>query len=293
MTGRGFASARSPGPPDRLGILCALPPSEANRPRMMPQLVQTDIPFQLKGNSFTLMVLKLYEPHDPELLAQLQHKIRQAPSFFRHAPVVVDFTEVPDARCAGLDLGGFLGALHELLLVPVGLQGGPASLQQQAMGAGLAIMPAAKTQRDFELAAFAALSGRSAISPGPQAPAAAVLAPAPAPVVQRTTMLVTEPVRGGQQIYAAGGDLIVTAFVSPGAELLADGHIHVYGALRGRALAGIGGDTGARIFCQSLEAELISVAGIYRVSEDIPPAARRKQASVRLKDNVLQIDALG
>lgn len=257
---------------------------------MMPQLVQTDIPFQLKGNSFTLMVLKLFEPADPALFAQLQHKIRQAPSFFRHAPVVVDFTEVPDERCTRFDLAGFLAQLRELLLVPVGLSGGPHSLQQLATAAGLAIMPAARTQRDFELSAFAALSGRSAISPGPQVMQAA---PPPPPVAQRSTLLVTEPVRGGQQIYAEGGDLVVAAFVSPGAELLADGHIHVYGALRGRALAGIGGDTSARIFCQSLEAELISVAGVYRVSEDIGAEHRRKPACVRLRDNTLHIDPLG
>lgn len=81
--------------------------------------------------------------------------------------------------------------------------------------------------------------------------------------------MVTTPIRGGQQIYAQGGDLIVLAPVSPGAELLADGNIHVYGPLRGRALAGIKGDTSARIFCQQLAAEMVSIAGQYKVAEDL------------------------
>ncbi len=97
-------------------------------------------------------------------------------------------------------------------------------------------------------------------------------APAPPPVLEpevRPTRIITAPVRGGQQIYAQGGDLVVTASVSPGAELLADGNIHVYGAMRGRALAGIKGNTKARIFCQQMTAEMVSIAGQYKVCEDL------------------------
>ena len=97
-------------------------------------------------------------------------------------------------------------------------------------------------------------------------------APAPPPPPEpevRPTRIITSPVRGGQQIYAQGGDLIVTASVSPGAELLADGNIHVYGAMRGRALAGIKGNTKARIFCQQMTAEMVSIAGQYKVCEDL------------------------
>ena len=97
-------------------------------------------------------------------------------------------------------------------------------------------------------------------------------APTPPPVVEpevRPTRIITSPVRGGQQIYAQGGDLVVTGSVSPGAELLADGNIHVYGAMRGRALAGIKGNTKARIFCQQMTAEMVSIAGQYKVCEDL------------------------
>ena len=90
----------------------------------------------------------------------------------------------------------------------------------------------------------------------------------PEPTV-KPTRVITTPVRGGQQIYAQGGDLVVVSSVSPGAELLADGNIHVYGPMRGRALAGVKGDSKARIFCQQMSAELLSIAGHYKVSEDL------------------------
>ncbi len=90
----------------------------------------------------------------------------------------------------------------------------------------------------------------------------------PEPTI-KPTRIITTPVRGGQQVYAQGGDLVVVSSVSPGAELLADGNIHVYGPMRGRALAGVKGDTKARIFCQQLSAELVSIAGQYKVSEDL------------------------
>ena len=99
----------------------------------------------------------------------------------------------------------------------------------------------------------------------------------------------TQPVRSGTQIYARGADLIVTAAVSPGAEIIADGNIHVYGALRGRALAGAVGDVEARIFCSRLEAELISIAGRYLVSEQIPPEQHGLQVQIALDDDRLTI----
>ncbi len=99
----------------------------------------------------------------------------------------------------------------------------------------------------------------------------------------------TEPVRSGTQIYARGGDLIVTAAVSAGAEVMADGNIHVYGRLRGRALAGAAGDTAARIFCTRLEAELISIAGRYLVSEQLPAEYQGGPAQIALVDDALTI----
>lgn len=115
----------------------------------------------------------------------------------------------------------------------------------------------------------------------------------PAEPVSRPTKVVKTPVRGGMQIYAAGGDLIVLAAVSPGAELLADGNIHVYGPMRGRALAGVKGDATARIFCQQLAAELVSIAGNYKVAEDLRRSPQwGKAVHVSLSGDVLNITRL-
>ncbi len=105
-------------------------------------------------------------------------------------------------------------------------------------------------------------------------------------------MLIDRPVRSGQRVYAAGGDLTVVAAVSSGAELMADGNIHIYAPMRGRVIAGLKGDVKARIFCQDMRAELVSVAGHYRVSENIPADLKGKQVQVFLDHEVLRIEPL-
>ena len=105
-------------------------------------------------------------------------------------------------------------------------------------------------------------------------------------------LLITEPVRSGQQIFAEDGDLIVLASVSSGAELIARGNIHIYGRMRGRALAGVNGDKRARIFCQALDAELIAIAGLYKISDEFPPEARKQRVQVLLKNEELCIEPL-
>ena len=127
-----------------------------------------------------------------------------------------------------------------------------------------------------------------------QTPSASEAATAePSPDAPRAARVVTQPVRSGQQIYAAEGDLIIMAPVGAGAEVLAAGHIHIYGPLRGRALAGVLGDTQANVFCQSLEAELVSVAGQYKISEDLQNSCWREPARIRLRDDVLTVEPLG
>ena len=107
-----------------------------------------------------------------------------------------------------------------------------------------------------------------------------------------TSKLITQPVRSGQQIYAQNSDLVVLASVSAGAELLADGNIHVYGTLRGRALAGVSGNDQARIFCLKLEAELVSIAGIYKLRDDLQPPPGGQGAHIFLADDKLQINPI-
>ncbi len=131
------------------------------------------------------------------------------------------------------------------------------------------------------LASFAPTAAQPARAPAAAAP--------PAPPEAQRARIVTQPVRSGTQIYARGTDLIVTAAVSPGAELIADGNIHVYNVLRGRALAGASGDAGARIFCGRLEAELVSVAGRYLVSDQLPVDQRGHPVQIALVDDQLTI----
>lgn len=241
------------------------------------QVAERDAPFQLRGNSFTMMVLKVNAPNSQDFFPQLNVKVRQAPNFFRNAPVVLDFDELPETVV--FDLAAFIGQVRAHHLLPVGFQGGPRPVQEAALAAGLTPMP----------------TGRAAkleVAKGPDPRAANPAATVTIEVVHRPAIVVTEPVRSGTQIYAEKTDLIITASVSPGAELLADGNIHVYGALRGRALAGVSGDINARVFCHSLEAEVVSVAGIYRVSEDIGSDFFKKPVQVFLREGVLRMDLL-
>ena len=140
----------------------------------------------------------------------------------------------------------------------------------------------------------AAAAGLASFAPNATQPSRRAAAPAATaqPTVETTraaARLITEPVRSGTQIYARGTDLVVTAAVSPGAELVADGNIHVYGALRGRALAGASGDIEARIFCSRLEAELVSIAGRYLVSEQLPPEQHGSAVQIALVDDQLTV----
>jgi septum site-determining protein MinC len=225
--------------------------------------------FELKGSRFTLSVLNLHSVDLAAVDERLAATVAQAPDFLAQAPVVLEPAAALDT--AALDLA----ALNELLrghgLVPVGLRGGDEALRQRAGDAGLALL------------------GETGGAPARAAPAPQEAAPAKAP--RNATRVVDKPVRSGQQIYAEG-DLVVLGAVSAGAEVIADGSIHVYGALRGRALAGARGDESARIFCQTMEPELVSIAGCYRLFEEPDPQTHGHTAQVRLDGERLIIDAL-
>jgi septum site-determining protein MinC len=200
----------------------------------------------------------------------LEQQIGRSPRFFLNAPVVLDLkdTEGFTTEDEFLDIGEVLRR-HTLALV--GVQNALPEQMTAAAAAGLAGFAPNATQ------------------PSRRTAEPAVVAQ-PAPTASRATArLITEPVRSGTQIYARGTDLVVTAAVSPGAELVADGNIHVYGALRGRALAGASGDVEARIFCSRLEAELVSIAGRYLVSEQLPPEQHGSAVQIALVDDQLTV----
>ena len=199
--------------------------------------------FQLKTSFLPCTTLQLIR-YDLELLdQQIKASIARAPMFFAGSPVVIDLEK---AQTFGvLDFSTIKEILIANGMVPIGIRSGSEEQMDAARHAGLSLINLGKTT--FE------------------EPKKQIAADQP----QSTTKLVTSPIRSGMQVFAKEGDLIVVAQVSPGAELLAVGNIHVYGALRGRALAGVNGNTQTRIFCQTLEAELVSIAGYYLTQEDM------------------------
>lgn len=241
--------------------------------------------FQLKGGLFTLPTLRLHTLDYAALSSALDDKIQQAPNFFRHAPVVLDVHRLGQVEDL-INFSQLAKTIKEKGLIVVGVRGGSAKLQLLAKEAGLAILPESKEKSEPSVSKTTPSSDHSVSQQSPSS-----LASDDSGSLNQTKVI-THPVRSGQQIYSSGGDLIVLASVSHGAELLADGHIHVYGALRGRALAGVNGDKSAIIYCQSLEAELISIAGRYRMSDDLKETVWKVPTMIQLKSDKLSLNPL-
>jgi septum site-determining protein MinC len=247
--------------------------------------------FQVRSHLYNLVTLRLIEPEDHRFFPLLQNAIARAPEFFRHAPVVLDASAV--AGRPPPNMAEFARRLRQQRLVPVGVQNGDEAWTQAALNAGLGLFPpgrpAEMLRRQDPPAAGPQEVASPVAEPDPAVPAAPV---APAGDKPGAATIVTEPVRAGQQIHARGGDLVVLAPVSPGAELLAEGHVHVYSSLRGRAHAGIGGNADARIFCYSLHAQLVSIAGLYLVNAEIDERWLGKRVQIRCVDEAIVIEAL-
>lgn len=231
--------------------------------------------FDLKGAAFTIPVLSLRRNELDELTAQLADKIRQAPDFFRNAPVVLSLRELDEDE--PVDLAELITLVRGQGLLPVGITGCPERLKKRAAALDLAVL-AARTGGKVQAAA--------------EEPEEEAEQKPPVAVPPEGSKIITEPVRSGQSVTVSQGDLTVLASVGSGAEIAASGSIHVYGTLRGRAFAGCGGEQNARIFCQKLEAELVAIAGIHLVSEDFPAQFRAKAVQVRLHGGRLHITAL-
>ncbi|HEC83717.1 MAG: septum site-determining protein MinC [Candidatus Parabeggiatoa sp. nov. 2] len=224
---------------------------------------------EFKGNLLTLMVLHLFESDSDRIAEQLAEKISKAPGFFLKAPVVIDLHAVQDEN-SDIDLPELVRLLRNYGLIPVAVRGGNPQQHEMALSMNLGLLTDTKPER-----------ARRYLEQEP------IAMPVPS-----TCKILTQPIRSGQQVVALQGDLIVLSTVSHGAEILAHRHLHVYGALRGRALAGVNGDGEARIFCQHLDAELVSVAGQYQVNEDFPENLRGKPAQIYLEEDSLKIEPL-
>ncbi|WP_397449257.1 septum site-determining protein MinC [Pseudomonas sp. NA-150] len=219
------------------------------------ELKDQDPVFQLKGSMLAITVLELARNNLESLDRQLAAKVALAPNFFSNTPLVLALDKLPPGEGA-VDLPGLMRVCRHHGLRTLAIRANRIEDIAAAIAIDLPVLPPSGARE-------------RALDPAPEVEVVKKKPEKPPEPTIKPTKIITSPVRGGQQIYAQGCDLIVTAPVSPGAELLADGNIHVYGPMRGRALAGIKGDTKARIFCQQMGAELISIAGHYKVSEDL------------------------
>ncbi len=241
----------------------------------------TDTAFVLKGRMLTLMVFELHNPNIVQLAMRLKEHMAQAPNLFKNTPLVVDLSPLQDGFKV-VDFPALVSLLDNHGLTVVGVVGGNEQQRTAAARARLALFPDSPGRAVSEPPG-ATTDKTEEASPAEEAP------PAPA----ASDLVVRLPVRAGQQLYARGGDLIVESSVNEGAEVVADGDIHIYGALRGRALAGARGRGDARIWCQSLDAELVSINGIYRTRDDIDPALLGRPAVIEILNEKMIIRAFG
>ncbi|AEG91096.1 septum site-determining protein MinC [Ramlibacter tataouinensis] len=236
---------------------------------------RTPATFEIKSATLPLVSLLLKSADLAALGQEMQARFGDIPDFFDNDPLVIDLSPLhPHTGQAALDFNALLDLLRLYRVMPVAVKGGSEAQMEAALKAGLA--PAG------ELMAAAAARKKEAAPARPAARAPAPPAPVPEPPAT-SALVIDKPLRSGQQVYARGRDLVVMSMVNPGAEVIADGHIHVYAPLRGKAIAGARGNADARILSLCLEPELISIAGVYRTSEvPLPAEVRSRPTQVRL-----------
>lgn len=239
--------------------------------------------FELKSAALMLVAVILKTTDRAALARELDERIADTPGLFERDPVVIDLSQVREADAA-IDFAALIELLRERQMLPLAVRGGNEAQMADALSAGLVEAPAG---------ANPAPPAR-APSPVPAAPPVTLTEIIrEVPVAGPGTMIVDRPLRSGQQVYAKGCDLVVLAAVNVGAEVIADGNIHVYGPLRGRAIAGARGNADARIFATCMEPQLISIAGTYRTTETpLPAEVLGKPAQVKLQGDKLLLEAL-
>jgi len=228
---------------------------------------------EFKSNTFTVPVLVISSNDLDAIKDQIQKKIQIAPDFFKNSPIVLDVQAI-NKNNLPIDFTKLANLIREAGLLPIGIRGGDGLQNKIAIELGIPIHSVHNNpvieKKNLEDSPQKVKSTHSETALPTQA------------------TLISQPVRSGQRIYATG-DLIILAQVSAGAEIMAEGNIHVYNTLRGRALAGVQGNLDARIFCSDLEAELISIAGTYQISEDMRGIKRNKPVQIYLQEHTLII----
>jgi septum site-determining protein MinC len=283
-------------------------------------MTSEDPAFKIKTGNLPLLQLHINTTDMTELKKQLKHRLSQTPDFFAHTPIVLELSAIA-GNSSGLNFAELMAFMLKHSMCAAGVVGGSEAQRAAAAKVGLGLFPDVPVRNPLRRATDDAFSvtGRRAVpiqeklfssdpvtpeltvapvTPDVKQPAvtqpAEVATPAIAPVpLVRQTMVIDKPVRTGQRIYAEGANLVVLAIVNAGAELIADGDIHVYAPMRGKAIAGARGNEAARIFVQSLEAELLSIAGCFKVFEEgIPENVSGKPAHVHLDGSRLVINSM-
>lgn len=234
---------------------------------------------EFKSTSFSVPVLGVYSTDLKQINALLDIKIAQAPDFFKHSPLLIDLHEINTLHQT-IDLSSLIKLLHAKDLIPVAISGGNEDQNNLAIKLNIP----AHTLRGANTNTV-----HNAATPKTETTLQQAATKQNAPIVENK--LISQPIRSGQRVYAKG-DLTILSHVSAGAEIMAEGNIHVYGALRGRALAGVQGNTECRIFCSILQAELVSIAGHYKTSEELGETEQNTPVNIFLKDQALIINTL-
>jgi len=224
--------------------------------------------FQIKADFAPITVLKVVSPDTSLFEKKLITTVKKAPNFFIGAPVILDISELPNPTSKLIT--EFCDLLKNSSISPIGIRGIKNGNEKLASDNNLVIMQRKVNKTDENIAQ----EKKDA-------------------VVKSPTKLITKTVRAGSQIYAKGSDLVILASVNPGAECFADGNIHIYGALKGKALAGASGDKDARIFCKTLDAELLAIAGHYQTKEACKkPPENNGMIQIYLENDELNINSI-
>jgi len=249
----------------------------------------SSLPIEIKISTVVAISTILHSADPIAIDAALKQMTGGVSDFFEDEFAVIDIGAIAE-DAARIDWEALIRLLKGYRLNAVAVRGAPASLHEVIRAHDLFLDDGSAGARDHAAAAAAATP-----APAP-APVVPVPAPTPAsvPAAPAHAMIIDTPVRAGQRIYARGTDLIITAVVNNGAEIIADGSIHVYAPLHGRALAGASGNAGARIFALQLEPELVSIAGVYRTfDEGVPADMARTPVQIRLVGDRIDISSLG
>ncbi len=257
----------------------------------------------LKGEMSMLNVIYLQAFDINEIFKKLKLKRDGSPQFFMRIPIVIDCAELDFSSGRKLihDFPALKAGLIDLGFTPIGVRNTPENMKGLLLKSGWTVLPAhtktlnsiANNTAQDSLREKEERNLNTKAIPSADPVTANTQNPAPAkPAEKQSSLTIDRPVRSGQQVYAAGGDLTILAATSAGSEIMADGSIHVYGALRGRVLAGVKGNKSARIFCSSLQAELIVIAGRYQLLDESNTTLIGKPAMIRLEDEKLIIEPL-